>query len=80
MTEWKKWGGGARAKECGHVSRGKPQVGSGVAGLICLFPLCDWVSHYEPGSETRARPNALLCLEKHRNHLAIIATFSKTNL
>lgn len=34
-----------RAKECGYVSRGKPQVGSGVAGLIRLFPLCDWVSH-----------------------------------
>lgn len=31
--------------ECGCVSRGKPQVGSGVAGLIRLFPLCDWVSH-----------------------------------
>lgn len=34
-----------RTKECGYVSRGKPQVGSGVAGLIRLFPLCDWVSH-----------------------------------
>lgn len=69
-------GGVRRAKDCGHVSRGKPQVGSGVARLICPFPLCDWVSHYEPGSETRARLNALLCLEKHRNHLAIKATVS----
>lgn len=34
-----------RIKECGYVSRGKPQVGSGLAGLICVFPLCDWVSH-----------------------------------
>lgn len=34
-----------RTKECGYVSRGKPQVGSGVAGLIRLFPRCDWVSH-----------------------------------
>lgn len=34
-----------RTKECGYVSRGKPQVGSGVAGLIRLFPQCDWVSH-----------------------------------
>lgn len=34
-----------RMKESGYVSRGKPQVGSGVAGLIRLFPLCDWVSH-----------------------------------
>lgn len=40
-----KKGGKDRAKECGCVSRGKPQVGSGVAGLIRVFPLCDWVSH-----------------------------------
>ena len=34
-----------RTTECGYVSRGKPQVGSGLAALIRLFPLCDWVSH-----------------------------------
>lgn len=32
-------------EDCGYVSRGKPQVGSGEAGLIRVFPLCDWVSH-----------------------------------
>lgn len=32
-----------------------------------------------PGPVTGARPNALLCLDKHTNHSAIIATFSKTN-
>lgn len=34
-----------RMKEYGYVSSGKPQVGSGVAGLIRVFPLFDWVSH-----------------------------------
>lgn len=28
-------------EDCGYVSRGKPQVGSGEAGLIRVFPLCD---------------------------------------
>lgn len=45
QSEGKREGEKERAKYCGYVSRGKPQVGSGVAGLICLFPLCDWVSH-----------------------------------
>lgn len=45
MEGKKRNGGKERAKECGYVSRGKPQVGSGVAELIRLFPLCDWVSH-----------------------------------
>lgn len=44
-VEEKEKGEKERTKECGYVSRGKPQVGSGVAGLIRLFPLCDWVSH-----------------------------------
>lgn len=44
-VEEKEKGEKERTQECGYVSRGKPQVGSGVAGLIRLFPLCDWVSH-----------------------------------
>lgn len=46
-TGWerKKKGKTENEGECGYVSRGKPQVGSDVAGLIRLFPLCDWVSH-----------------------------------
>lgn len=32
-------------EDCGYVSRGRPQVGSGGAGPIRVFPLCDWVSH-----------------------------------
>lgn len=31
-------GGKERMKEGGYVSRGKPQVGSGVAGQIRIFP------------------------------------------